>query len=119
MHLVEFAYDNHYHASTKLSPFEILYGKKCNTPISWSNSVDRLMLGPGLLKELELIVKHVQSNLKIAQDTQKIHANLKITQKEFQVGEHVFVKVKPRKISFKLGNCAKLAPRYCGSFEIL
>ena len=45
LHLVEFAYNNHYQASTKLSPFEILYGRKCNTPISWSNPVDRLMLG--------------------------------------------------------------------------
>ena len=50
------------------------------TPISWNNTVDRLMLGPNLLKELELIVKQVQSNLKIAQDRQKIHANLKRTQ---------------------------------------
>jgi len=64
-------------------------------------------------------VKQVQSNLKIAQDRQKSHADLKRTQKEFQVGEHVFVKVKPRKSSFKLGSCAKLPPRYCGPFEIL
>ena len=64
MHLVEFAYNNHYQASAKLSPFEILYGRKCNTPISWSNLVDRFMLGPGLLKELELTVKQVQSNFK-------------------------------------------------------
>ena len=35
------------------------------------------------------------------------------------MGEHVFVKVKPRKNSFKLGSCAKLAPRYCRPFEIL
>ena len=35
------------------------------------------------------------------------------------MGEHVFVKVKPKKNSFKLGSCAKLAPRYCGLFEIL
>ena len=66
LYLVEFSYNNHYQASTKLSPFEILYGRKCNTPISWSNPVDRLMSGPDLLKELELTVKHVQSNLKIA-----------------------------------------------------
>ena len=57
MHLVEFAYNNHYQASTKFSPFETLYGRKCNTPISWSNLVDRLMLGPDLLKEIELTVK--------------------------------------------------------------
>ena len=77
MHLVEFAYNNHYQASTKLSPFEILYGRKCNTPITWSNPVDRLMLGPEFLKELELTMKHVQSNLKTAQERQKSHANLK------------------------------------------
>ena len=44
LHLVEYAYNNHYQASTNLSPFEILYGRKCNTPITWSNRVDRLML---------------------------------------------------------------------------
>ena len=77
------------------------------------------MLGPNLLKELELTMKHVQGNLKNAQDRQKSHVDLKITLKDFQVGEHVFVKVKPRKGSFKIGSCAKLAPRYCGSFEIL
>ena len=52
LHLVEFAYNNHYQASTKLSSFEILYFRECNTPITWSNPVDRLMLGPDLLKEL-------------------------------------------------------------------
>ena len=119
LHLVEFAYNNHYQASTKLSPFEILYGGKCTTAITWSNPVDRLMLGTDMLKALELTVKQVQSNLKTAQDRKKSHADLKITPKELQVGDHVFVKVKPRKISFKLWRCAKLAPRYCEPFEIL
>ena len=67
------------------------------TLITWSNPVDILMLGPELLKELGLPVKQVQSNLKISQDKQKSHVDLKITPKEFQVGEHVFVKLKPRK----------------------
>ena len=87
LHLVEFSYNNHYQASAKLSPFEILYGRKCNTPISWSNPVDRLMLGPNLLKDMELTVKQVQRNLKTAQDRQKSHADLKRTQREFQVSE--------------------------------
>ena len=65
LHLVEFAYNNHYQASTRYSTFEILYGRKCNTTISWSNLVDRLVLGPELLKEMELIVKQVQGNLKV------------------------------------------------------
>ena len=57
LHLEEFAYNNHYQDLARYSPFEILYGRKCNTPISWSNPVDRLVLGPKLLKEMELIVK--------------------------------------------------------------
>ena len=57
LHLVEFAYNNHFQASARLSPFEILYGQKCNTPISWSILVDRVMLGPEILKDMELTVK--------------------------------------------------------------
>ena len=68
LHLVEFAYNNHYHALAKFSPFEIMYGRRCNTPISWSNPVYKLVLGLELLKEMELIVKQVQGNLKVAQD---------------------------------------------------
>jgi len=59
LHLVDFAYNNHFHASAKFSPFEILYGRKSNTPISWSSPVDRIMLGPEMLKDMELTVKHV------------------------------------------------------------
>ena len=77
------------------------------------------MLGSELLKEMEQIVKQVQENLKVAQDRQKSQDDLKITPKEFQVGEHVFIKVRLKKISLRLGSCAKLAPRYCGPFEIL
>ena len=81
--MVDFAYNNHYQASVRYSPFEILYGRKCNTSISWINPVDRLVLGPELLKEMELIVKQVQGYLKVAQDRQKSQADLKRTQKEF------------------------------------
>ena len=68
---------------------------------------------------MELIVKQVQGNLKVAQDRQKSQANLKRTQKEFQVGEHVSIKVIPKKISLRLGIFSNLAPRYCRPFEIL
>jgi hypothetical protein len=46
LHLVEFAYNNGYQTSTKLSPFEVMYGRKCMTLISWDNLADRLMVGP-------------------------------------------------------------------------
>ena len=56
-HLVEFAYNNHFQVLAGMIPFEILYGCKCNNLISWSIQVDRLMLGPELLKDMELTVK--------------------------------------------------------------
>ena len=43
---------------------------------------------------MELIVKQMQGNLKVAQDRQKSQVDLKRTQKKFQVGEHVFIKVR-------------------------
>ena len=57
LHSAEFAYNNNFQVSACISPFKILYGCKCNTPISWRNPVDRLMLGRSLLKYMELTVK--------------------------------------------------------------
>ena len=75
LHLVEFTYNNGYQTSAKLSPFEILYGRKCTTLISWDNSADRLMVGPDMLQEMESMVRKVQQNLKEAHDRQKIYTN--------------------------------------------
>jgi hypothetical protein len=50
IHLVQFTYNNGYQASLKMSQFKALYVKKCNTPVSWGNPVDREIVGPELLK---------------------------------------------------------------------
>jgi hypothetical protein len=46
LHLVEFAYNNGYHASLKVNLFEALYGRKGNMPVSWDNLVDKAKIGP-------------------------------------------------------------------------
>jgi hypothetical protein len=93
-HLVKFAYNNGYQTSTKMSPFEVLYGRKCMNPISWDNPVDRLMVGPEMLQEMDSMVRKVQQNLKEAQDRHQCYADQKIRHLEFQVGDHVYLKVK-------------------------
>ena len=35
------------------------------------------------------------------------------------MGDHVYLRIKPGRISLKMGACAKLTPRYCGPFEVL
>jgi hypothetical protein len=68
LHLVEFAYNNGYHASLKMSSFEALYGRKCNTLVSWDNPADRALVGPELLKEMEDQMIKIKQNPKSAQD---------------------------------------------------
>ena len=46
LHLAEFAYNNGDQSSSKMSPFEILYERKCTTLVSWDSPMDRLMVGP-------------------------------------------------------------------------
>ena len=77
------------------------------------------MLGPNLLKDMELTVKQVEQNLKASQDRKKSYADLKRTPIYFQVGKHVYIKVKPKKSYLRSGKYSKLAPRYCRPFEIL
>ena len=57
LHLAEFSYNKSY-----------LYGRKCHTPLSWSQPEDKLMLGPDALQEMERIVKQIQRNIKTTQD---------------------------------------------------
>jgi hypothetical protein len=57
--------------------------------------------------------------MKIAQGRQKIYAERKRTPREFKTRDHVYLRVRPRKSSLRIGSCAKMAPQYCGPFEIL
>eukprot|EP00253_Pinus_taeda_P006256 PITA_06256 len=72
-----------------------------------------------MLKEMEEMVKRVRANLKVAQDRQKSYADRKRNFKEFQVGDHVYVRIRAKKSTLQWSGCAKLAPRFCGPFHIL
>ena len=111
LHLVEFAYNNGYHASLKMSPFEELYGRKCNTPVSWDNPADRVVVGPELLKEMEDQMIKIKQNLKVVQDRQKSYADSNRTHREFKVGDHVFLKVKANRSSLKIGKLRQVGSK--------
>jgi hypothetical protein len=81
--------------------------------------VDRITIGPDMLKEMEQQVIQIKQNLKTAQDRQKSYADRKRTHREFKTGDHVYLRIRPRKSSLRIGAWAKLAPRYCGPFEII
>ena len=119
LHLVEFAYNNGYEASLRMSPFEALYGRKCNTLVSWDNPTDIVVLELEFLKDMEDQVVKIKQNLNASQDRKKVYADKNRIAREFNVGENVLLKVNPKKKSLKLGICTKLAAHFCGPFEIL
>ena len=51
-----------------MSPFKALYGRRCRTLVTWDNLVNRVVLGPELLEEMEQGVVKIRQNLKAAQD---------------------------------------------------
>ena len=69
--------------------------------------------------KMEQKVEKIKQNLKAAQDRQKSYVDKHRVHREFCLGDHVYLRVRERKSSLKLGSCAKLAPRYCGPFELL
>jgi hypothetical protein len=68
---------------------------------------------------MEEQMEKIKENLKAFQERKKSYANKKKVFKYFKVGEHVFLKVKEKRSSLRLGSCPKLATRYCGPFEML
>ena len=77
------------------------------------------MLGPEMLAELEAEVKRIRQNLKAAQDRKKVFTDKKRSYHEFGVGDHLYVRIKPMRSTLRWTSCGKLAPRYCGPFQIL
>jgi transcription antitermination factor NusG len=78
-----------------MSPFEALYGRKCRTLLMWSEVGERMFFGPAKIKEAEEGVAQVRENLRIAQSRQKSYADNRRRDLEFQVGDHVYLKVSP------------------------
>ena len=68
---------------------------------------------------MEAEVKRIRQFLKAAQDRQKMYTDKKRSYREFVVGDHIYVRIKPKRSTMRWTSCAKLAPRYCGPFQIL
>jgi len=94
LHLVEFAYNNDDHTFLQMSLFEVLYGRKCRTPSNWGELEDKLMFGPKMLNEMDEMFKKARSNLKATLYRQKKFVDYERNFREFQVGDHVFVRVR-------------------------
>ena len=89
--MVEFAYNNGYHSSIGMAPYQALYGRPCRTPLNWDNLEDRVLLGPEMLQDLEQQVKRIREHLITAQDRQNKYVDKHRFDCQFLFGDKVFL----------------------------
>ncbi|GJV64816.1 putative reverse transcriptase domain-containing protein [Tanacetum coccineum] len=117
--LAEFSYNNSYHASIKAAPFEALYGRKCRSPVCWSEVGDAQLTGPEMIRETTKMIVQIKNRLLAARSRQKSYADVRRKPLEFEVGEKVMLKVSPWKGVVRFEKRRKLSPRYIRPFKIL
>nr|ASR75330.1 retrotransposon protein [Oryza rufipogon] len=115
----EFSYNNSFQASLKMSPNEALFGRRCRTPLMWSETGERVVFGPDIIQEAEEKVRLIRDRLKVAQSRQKSYADTRRRNLEFKEGDYVYLKVSPMRGTKRFKVKGKLAPRYVGPFQII
>nr|GEY46052.1 putative reverse transcriptase domain, ribonuclease H-like domain, aspartic peptidase domain protein [Tanacetum cinerariifolium] len=101
--LVEFSYNNSYHASIKAASFEALYGRKCRSPVCW--------IEIEIIHERTEKIVQIRQHLQAARDRQRSYANMRRKPLEFQTRDRVMLKILPRKGIIRFGKRRKINPR--------
>ncbi|GJS43134.1 putative reverse transcriptase domain-containing protein [Tanacetum coccineum] len=117
--LVEFSYNNIYHASIKAAPFKALYDRKGLLLVCWAEVREVQIIGPEIVQETTEKIIQIKQRIQAARDRQKSYSDLKRKPMEFQVGDRVMLKVSPWKGVVHFGKRGKLNPRYVGPFKVL
>ncbi|GKE64752.1 putative reverse transcriptase domain-containing protein [Tanacetum coccineum] len=91
--LIEFSYNNSYHASIKCAPFEALYGRKCRSHMIWTEVGENQLIGPELVQETTERIFQIKERLKTARSRQKSYADKRRKPLEFKFGDRVLLKI--------------------------
>jgi hypothetical protein len=102
-----------------MTPFEMVYGRRCRTPLFWSEARERKVFEPDILQEVEKQVRMVRENLRVAQLRQKSYVDHRRRELSFEVRDFVYLKVSPMRGLHRFKVQGKLAPRFIRPFKIL
>nr|GEZ74680.1 putative reverse transcriptase domain-containing protein [Tanacetum cinerariifolium] len=94
--LAEFSYNNSYHASIKVAPYEALYGRKCRSPVCWAEVGESQLTGLELIQETTKKILLIKQRMQAAQDRQKSYADQKRKPIPFKVLAKIW------KVAYKL-----------------
>ena len=80
-----------------MAPYEALYGRPCRSPICWTKVGENSITGPDLIGDTSDKVGMIRKRLLTTQSLQKSYADVRRRPLEFKTGDHVFLKVMPKK----------------------
>ena len=112
-------YNNSFQSSIGMTPYEALYGRKCRTPLCWTDLSKKKVIGPDLIQETKEKVKMIRERLKVATNRHKSYADIKRKYIRYEISEKVFLKVSPWKKVMRFGKKGKLSPRFIGPYEVI
>ncbi|WJX45504.1 hypothetical protein P8452_32379 [Trifolium repens] len=116
--LIEFTYNNSFHTSIGMAPYEALYGRRCQTPLCWYQDGESIIVGPEMVRQTTDKVRKIQARMKVAQDRQKSYADRRRRPLEFEAGEHVFLRVTPTTGVERAIKARKLTLKFIGPYQI-
>lgn len=116
----EFCYNTSIHSSTKKIPYEVVYGKPPLTLLTYVPGTTQVEAIDHMLKSRDEVIKELREQLSCAQNHMKKKYDAKHTDKSFEIGDFVYVRMQPyRQLSISLKRNLKLSPRFYGPFEII
>jgi hypothetical protein len=116
----EFSYNTSIHSSTKMTPFEAVYGIPSPNLLTYIPGTSRVQAVDEYLRDRDTILHDLRHNLQMAQNRMKCQADQHRREVTFNVGDYVYLKLQPyRQTSVAFRASLKLAPRFFGPYKVL
>jgi hypothetical protein len=118
--LAEWWYNTTYHTTTRMTPFEAVYGQKPPSVLSYLSGTSKVQVVDQTLTVREDILRTLKENLVMAQNHMKQQADQGRSERQFAKGDQVFLRLQPYKQTYlKVEHCQKLATKFYGPYIVL